>query len=332
MHYIVFDLEWNIAGRANKVAPEVQAALPFEIIEIGAVKLNADFKLVSKFSNMVRPQIYPILSGPIAAVTRRFQQSLKFGLTFAQAAADFRQWCGDDVVLCTWSESDAAVLKANLRFFGLSDLLPLRCLDVQHLFDDVVEQSGLQRSIEYAVDFLRLPKSQPFHQAVNDAWYTGAILQQVAAIARNEQGVSDLNAIYAYDPNLTRSYRQTLDIVTSHEAALDLLRQDALTCPACGELLQMTRDWHHHGGKASATFVCPVHGRVSGKIRFRTRAKNQIISELLVRLEKGSLELKSSPEPDPAGPDPEMAAERHEMTDQPGLAGLDPSADPSVAG
>ena len=35
MHYIVFDLEWNIAGHANKVDPAVKAAIPFEIIEIG---------------------------------------------------------------------------------------------------------------------------------------------------------------------------------------------------------------------------------------------------------------------------------------------------------
>lgn len=294
MHYIVFDLEWNMAGRANKVAPEIQAALPFEIIEIGAVKLDEQFKLVSKFSNMVRPQLYPILSGHIAAVTKRFQQSMKFGLSFAQAANDFRKWCGDDVVLCTWSESDASVLKSNLRYFGLSDLLPERCLDVQHLFDDIVEQSGLQRSIEYAVDFLRLPKSQPFHQAVNDAWYTGAILQQVANIARSEQAVHDLNEIYAFDPNLNRSYRQTIDILPSFEAAMETLQQLALTCPACGEPLQRLTDWDRQGSKALAAFLCPIHGKVSGKARFRSKGKTQVFTDLIVRLTKGALEPSGS--------------------------------------
>ena len=36
MHYIVFDLEWNQA--AGRIGHE--GGLPFEIVEIGAVKLN----------------------------------------------------------------------------------------------------------------------------------------------------------------------------------------------------------------------------------------------------------------------------------------------------
>jgi inhibitor of KinA sporulation pathway (predicted exonuclease) len=288
MHYIVFDLEWNIAGRVNKVDPETLAALPFEIIEIGAVKLDENFKLVSKYSNMVRPKIYPILSGHIAAVTKRFQQSMKFGLSFTQAAVDFQKWCGEDAILCTWSESDSSVFKSNLRYHGLPDDLPKRCLDVQHLFDELVEQSGMQRSIEYAVDFLRLPKSQPFHQAVNDAWYTGAILQQVASIASQEQAINDLHVLYAYDPNLNRSYRQTLDVVGSHDDALVVLQQEMLSCPACGGPLQRLADWDRQGSKALAAFSCPEHGRINGKARFRIKGKTQVIADLAMRLDKGA--------------------------------------------
>ena len=47
MHYIVFDLEWNIPGRANKVSDEDRQALPFEIIEIGAVKLNESLEIIN---------------------------------------------------------------------------------------------------------------------------------------------------------------------------------------------------------------------------------------------------------------------------------------------
>jgi inhibitor of KinA sporulation pathway (predicted exonuclease) len=291
MHYIVFDLEWNIAGRANPVDAATQAAMPFEIIEIGAVKLDDQFRIVGEFSTQVRPKIYRILSSHIAAVTRRFQQSLKFGLSFPDAARSFLAWCtaeGDDYVLCTWSEGDTAVLRSNLAFHGFDDRLVTRCIDVQYVFDDLVEQAGIQRSIEYAVDFLRLPKNEPFHQAVKDAYYTGLILGETAGIAAQEHQLTDLAGQYAYDPNLTRSAKQTLEPAQSHDEVLTRLVSSNLVCPACDRPLQPLADWSREGNRADARFSCADHGAVSGKARFRTREK-QVMTDLVLRLEKNGL-------------------------------------------
>ena len=290
MKYIVFDLEWNIAGRANAVDPATQALMPFEIIEIGAVKLNERFEIVGEFTTHVRPKLYRILSSHIAAVTRRFQQSLKFGLPFPDAARAFFNWCSDsgsdDYVFCIWSESDTSVLKSNLSFHGFDDRLPLQCLDVQYLFDDLVEKSGMQRSIEYAVDFLRLPKTEPFHQAVKDAWYTGKILQQIALIAASEQNLTDLLGIYAYDPNLNRSLKQTLAPAATHEEVMNRLFSESLVCPACSQELLRLADWERQGNRADARFKCEDHGPVAGKARFRFKEK-QLLTDLVLRLEKG---------------------------------------------
>lgn len=298
MHTIVFDLEWNIAGRANPVDAKTQAAMPFEIIEIGAVKLNEHYEIIGEFTTHVRPKIYKVLSSHIAAVTRRFQQSLKFGLPFPQAAQEFFKWCsstGDDYALAIWSESDPSVLRSNLAFHGLPDRLPLQCLDVQHVFDDIVEQSGQQRSIEYAVDFLRLPKTEPFHQAVKDAWYTGRILQETARIAADEQNLTDLLGIYAYDPNLNRSAKISLEPAASHEAILHRLVSSNLTCPACETDLQKVVDWQRQGNRADARFVCADHGPVVGKARFRSKEKT-VLTDLVLRLEKGR-KIQTSEEP-----------------------------------
>lgn len=290
MHYIIFDLEWNIAGRANHVDPATQAALPFEIIEIGAVKLNEQFEVIGEFTTHVKPKHYRILSSHIAAVTKRFQQSLKFGLPFPEAAKAFWAWCGaegENYALGIWSESDPAVLRNNLAFHGFDDRLPLQCLDVQYVFDDLIEQAGMQRSIEYAVDFLRLPKTEPFHQAVKDAWYTGLILQQVAQIAKTEKGIDDLLGIYAFDPNLNRSTKLSLPPEKSHEDVLmRLVSDNVLACPACQSRLQPLADWDRKGNRADARFACPEHGPVVGKTRFRIKDK-QVLADLILRLEKG---------------------------------------------
>ncbi len=286
MDYIVFDLEWNIAGKVNKVEKAVQEAIPFEIIEIGAVKLDADFKYVSKYSVSIRPRIYPVLSGPVAAVTKRLQQSLKYGLDFSDAANGFLDWCGQDYLFCTWSESDTSVLKTNLKYYGLSDQLPMNCLDVQYVFDALVEQADVQRSIEYALDFLRLPKNQPFHQAVSDAWYTGQILQKIAGIMEQEASGIDMVGRYAFDPNLTRSYQLHFDGPDTVETALLKIKSQALTCPACGLDLFLQLPWACEGYKALATFSCPVHGRILGKTRFVTKNKNLFQTKVTIRIDR----------------------------------------------
>ena len=56
MNIIVLDLEWNQNSEGKK---DRNAEKPiFEIIEIGAVKLNENYEIVDKFSQLIKPQIY----------------------------------------------------------------------------------------------------------------------------------------------------------------------------------------------------------------------------------------------------------------------------------
>ncbi|MEI3437229.1 MAG: hypothetical protein V8Q83_03295 [Blautia sp.] len=53
MNYIVFDLEWNQSPGGKRWS---NSRLPFEIIEIGAVKLNERKKLWTAFSVWSSPR------------------------------------------------------------------------------------------------------------------------------------------------------------------------------------------------------------------------------------------------------------------------------------
>ena len=55
MNYIVFDLEWNQSPDGKKFE---NARLPFEIIEIGAVKLDKDKNIIDSFQRLIKPQVY----------------------------------------------------------------------------------------------------------------------------------------------------------------------------------------------------------------------------------------------------------------------------------
>ena len=54
-NYIVFDLEWNQGGTVRE---QELKELPFEIVEIGAVRLNEKREITGTFSRLIHPQVY----------------------------------------------------------------------------------------------------------------------------------------------------------------------------------------------------------------------------------------------------------------------------------
>ena len=55
MNYIVFDLEWN---QSPGEKGGLTAVCLFEIIEIGAIKLNEEKEIVDSFQRLIKPQVY----------------------------------------------------------------------------------------------------------------------------------------------------------------------------------------------------------------------------------------------------------------------------------
>ena len=56
MNVIVMDLEWN-QNSVGKRDRDSNKPI-FEIIEIGAVKLDENYEIIDKFSQLIKPQIY----------------------------------------------------------------------------------------------------------------------------------------------------------------------------------------------------------------------------------------------------------------------------------
>ena len=55
MNYIVMDLEWNQCPYGKK---QEDPKMPFEIIEIGAVKLDSSFHELGTFHETIHPVLY----------------------------------------------------------------------------------------------------------------------------------------------------------------------------------------------------------------------------------------------------------------------------------
>lgn len=284
--YVIIDLEWNqpIPWIKPRVDPK---QLPGEIIEIGAVKLSVDGRrteLSKPFHVLIRPVCYTIMNKNVSRVINKISSDLRNGLSFIDAYEAFAKWCGEDYVICGWGNSDLSILKANLRYHDRSALLGRRFLDVQTLFSKVAEDKNVQRSVEYAVDFLRIPKQEDFHEAHRDAEYTGKILEKLFESLENDEPAVFRVEQYLFDPDLNVQSERRTDYFDSWEACCTRTFSEPAVCPACGSPLWEELAWFRLRKSGFSLFRCDTHNLVAGRIRLKKNTSGKIYASVALKL------------------------------------------------
>lgn len=171
MNYIVLDLEWNQA--AYKIDEEEN--LPFEIIEIGAVKLDESANILGEFQALIRPQVYPFLVRRTRELTGWTDKDLdERGIYFEDACAKFLKWCGSNYMFVVWGGSDLTQLERNMAYYKLRIpwKYPFKYLDAQKMYALQQNEGKTRRTLESVVEAYELPTERPFHHAIDDAFYT----------------------------------------------------------------------------------------------------------------------------------------------------------------
>lgn len=280
MNYIVMDLEWNQSSDGSE---EVCKVLPFEIIEIGAIKLNSERKMVGEFSELIKPQVYHEMHHITGKLIHLEMDELEKGQPFVNIEEKFRQWCGEDYLFCTWGPLDLVELQRNIRYYGLEPLGdgPIAYLDVQKLFSIAYEDRKSRRTLEYAIDFLHIEKDIPFHRAFSDAYYTAKVL------ARMEESVL---ANVSFDVfHLPRTKEEEVHIVFDTYAkyisrsfadkteAMQDKTVIATKCYLCHRNLRKKIRWFSPNGKHYySVSCCDKHGLMKAKIRIRKTEDDRV--------------------------------------------------------
>ena len=280
MNYIILDLEWN---QSSTGAEEQAKILPFEIIEIGAIKLNNERNMISEFSELVKPQVYHEMH----RVTRRLihlqMEQLEKGRPFEEVVKQFREWCGEDYIFCTWGPLDLTELQRNLRYYELEPLGdgPIKFFDVQKLFSIAYEDKKSRRTLEYAIDYLKIEKDIPFHRAFSDAYYTAKIL------ARMDEKVFDNYSFDAF--HLPKNKESEVHVIFDNYAkyisrgfedktqALEDKTVIETKCYLCHKNLRKKIRWFTPNGKQYYNVSsCDKHGYMKSKIRIRKAEDGRI--------------------------------------------------------
>ena len=298
MNYIVLDLEWNQGTEGVERGPA------FEIVEIGAVKLNEQMEQIGQFHRLIRPQIYHEMHKVTGELIQLDMEELQDGESFPEVVGRFLSWCGGEQVqaddarmhdgtqmqtderagsvceqfmFCTWGTQDLTELQRNMRYYGMEPLSggPIPYLDVQKLFSIAYEDRKTRRTLEYAVDYLHIAKDAPFHRAFEDAYYTGKVLAQCKdpTVLRNV-------SYDVYHPPVRREeeIKVQFDTYCKYISRQFADREEAFRdrevmsskCYICHCNIRKKIKWFSGNGKQYYCLAyCEKHGYLKGKIRVR---------------------------------------------------------------
>ena len=274
MNYVVFDLEWNQCPFGKEREND---KLPFEIVEIGAVKVGSQGERLGEFQRIVRPVVYNKLHFRTKEVIHIDAKTLEGGQPFYVAVKEFLEWCGEDCMFCTWGTTDLVELQRNMKYYGLLKMLPgpIRFYDVQKLFSLAYEDGKSRKSLEYASSFLQLEQQRDFHRALSDAWYTAEIFRgmfdkyvlQYYSIDCYQNPKTKEEQVYAVFDNYAKLISREFD---SKEEAMKDREISAARCFLCEKNVRKKVKWFSLSPKNHCCLAyCGKHGYLKGKIRMK---------------------------------------------------------------
>ena len=168
---VFIDLEMNMVDQANT---ELRKRLPHEIIEIGAVKMDEQFRVVDRFCSYVRPRYNEAVHWSVRKLTGITAKLLSKQAYLEEVLPRFTAWLGTEqsVLLYAWSDSDRAQLERECTYKQLwTPQLREACVhwtDFQKVFSGLIGyRNGM--ALSRAVECMGLDFDGTRHDALSDA-------------------------------------------------------------------------------------------------------------------------------------------------------------------
>ena len=281
MNYVIFDLEWNQCPQGKE---KENPKLPFEIVEIGAIKLNEKKEEIGRFQEVIRPLVYRRLHYRTREVIHLEQAELDHARTFSPVVRDFLAWCGEDCKFVTWGSLDLSELQRNMDYYHIQNPFPkpLFFYDLQKMFSLLYDDGKSRLSLEQAVEYLEVEKTIPFHRAFDDTYYTAEVMKRMDLSQVERYESVDYHRLpETRQEEIYRDFgtytKYVSRVFASKEEAMEDKVVTAMRCSRCGLPVWKRIRWFAAGTNLYLSLAqCPRHGFVKGKIRIKKAGDGRV--------------------------------------------------------
>lgn len=278
MNYIVIDLEWN--GSWSKKAHGYFN----EIIEVGAVKVNEQMKVLDEFRAAIKPVVSKKLSNIVTDLTNITAEELEDGTTFMGMMRQLTKWMGKEpTAVLTWSTTDLMVLMENCRFFTgrqeipfLKNYMDFQVYAQKRMGVDTSQQLGLAR----AGEMLGIPEdNMSLHRALDDSKLTAAILQKVY------EKESFTAAIWPVDEEFYKRITFKTSIIKDLDDPLVKRSELCFNCPDCGQNMKRRGNWRFRSRAFCAEFSCRrCNKKYTGRVQYKLKYEGVEVKKKLIEI------------------------------------------------
>lgn len=203
---IVLDLEFTPLRD-----PDLQRVANNEIIEIGAVKLDEQNKLLDEFQLYVKPQ-YSSIPPHITKITGITEETVTDAPVYSEAIRRFTAWVGysEPSRFYTWSTSDQNVIlrEADLKEVWLEDMYYKHWVDLQRIHQRMY---GFARpmNLTNALGSMQIYFNGTEHGALADARNTAEVLRNLSSVQQVHERIEKSHVTY----NNTEAHGFTMGLV-----------------------------------------------------------------------------------------------------------------------
>ena len=154
------------------------------------------------------------------------------------------------------------------------------------------EDGIARRSLEYAIDYLKLPKNRDFHRALADASYTARILLEIdEACMIRHPSLDVYQNPKSKEKEIYISYTDHDKFVSREFVSKERLMKDrtmvSTVCPICRCPAKRKIRWFSTNNSKVyySLALCHEHGPVAGKIRIRKTDEGKYFGVKTLRAE-----------------------------------------------
>lgn len=147
MNFIIYDIEATCWEQKSSLFTQ-------EIIEIGAVKVNAYGEALDVFCRFIRPVLHPSLSFFCQNLTGISQIDVNRAKKFPDVIDDFIDWIDiwdEDYLLCSWGSFDKKMLIQDCELHRMESDWAEEHINIKRQYHDMKRlhrPRGLKRSVE----------------------------------------------------------------------------------------------------------------------------------------------------------------------------------------